>query len=661
MAARSLELAAAAAPVLFAVPVAYAIAASLVDVVGAAHPFFGDLSGTTTDARAFQLGNPLYQSPDIGYTPLVYTPLTTLVSGGLDAVRYWDGWTVLLTVVAVLALIALGAKFAYRGGNRSRSEGAAAVAGAFGMGAFAFWLVSFVPFNFLYAPRPDQLAWALALVGLCCVPAAGAGSRRAAVAAILCLSAGVWAKQPAVVAALAAVGWLWLATFARRVAARRAVLLTGALFAVNAAVFLLLHLTTDGWSTTFIVELPAERGTAVSVGRSLHDLAESVSLAAIVTAALWAVLAYARRTEGGRTESTGHALGAPAVQVAAVLALFAVLDAPAAVIFRRAIGAAHNQFIGIAWALGLLTALAWGLARSRRIPALAAAGVVVAMFVVSESSRLAGAVDDVLPGHVPAKEERAYVVDQPAALRTYARDHLVYHPVYSAVGARHAGDIYPGQDNVQGLVSSGRYAGYLERALLDRRFQLVFPFENNAARGDRLGYGRWEANYLWKLDTLIATKYQPATGLPVGVVNARLAPRGAISPAPLVPRPGPDPAPWMRYCFGPFKIAGIEWRIAAGGGFWCRPGGLGSRLELRLTPASISEIRADHVAVRTRAVVPIEVRRPAAVEVQLADRLLRRRLAPRKPWAVVVPAGFRGAVAVRAERDSGAIVDLGHL
>jgi hypothetical protein len=190
---------------------------------------------------------------------------------------------------------------------------------------------------------------------------------------------------------------------------------------------------------------------------------------------------------------------------------------------------------------------------------------------------------------------------------------------------------------------------------------LVFPFENDAARGDRLGYGRWEANYLWKLDTVIAAKYQPAGDLPAGVVEARLVPGGAVSPVPLMRRPGPDPAPWMRDCFGPFKVAGAAWRIAAGGGFWCRPGRRGSVLGLRLTPARMSEIRADHVSVVRRASISIRVQRPGLVEAVVGGRRERRQLVPGATWTVAIPAGYRGPLSVYASRESGAQVDLGGL
>jgi hypothetical protein len=73
---------------------------------------------------------------------------------------------------------------------------------------------------------------------------------------------------------------------------------------------------------------------------------------------------------------------------------------------------------------------------------------------------------------------------------------------------------------------------------------------------------------------VIAAGYAPAPGLPPGFLSRR---------------PGPSRAPWMRSCFGPFELAGVDFGIRAGGGFWCREG---DALTLRDTPAPRSEVHS---------------------------------------------------------------------
>ena len=173
---RLLRVGLAGLPVIFAVPILVALVQGIANIVAQGHPFFGDISGTATDARAITLGSPLYQDPAAGYTPLVYPPVMTLLSAGLDELKAWDGWTVILSIAADVTLIAVGTRLALGSLRGTAVERTAAVAGAVGIGAMAFWLMAFVPFNFAYSPRPDQLAWAFALVGLVLLPGAAGGS-----------------------------------------------------------------------------------------------------------------------------------------------------------------------------------------------------------------------------------------------------------------------------------------------------------------------------------------------------------------------------------------------------------------------------------------------------------------------------------------------------
>jgi hypothetical protein len=654
-----LRLGLACVPALFAVPVIYALVASFLDVVGTAHPFFGDISGTSADARSISLGGPLYQDPGVGYTPLTYTPFMSVLWAGLDLLVDWDGWGMLLTILADAALVAVAAALAYQPLERTRPARIAALIGALGMGGVAFWLVGFVPFNSLYVPRPDQLSWAFALTGLALVPAAARGSRGTQIAAVGLLALGCWTKQPTVLAPVAACVWLVIAARRGVASVRTCAALIGAVILLGAVSFGLVDALTGGWTTTFVIGMPADRARPVSLGSSIHDLITSVAPAAIAAVAFWLATAWAGLISASpRSVFSGRqALGAGALSVAAIFGVFVVLDVPAALFFRQAVGSTQNQFLGIAWALGLLGALGWGLAQRERLQAaVAAASIVAALFLVSEIGAVGRSLHDA-DVVVPPKDVRALVFQQPPALLSYARSHLVYQPAYPGIGADRESDLYPGQFNVRGLNRSGRAAGYLERALLDRRFDVVYPFSGD---GDA---GPWEANYFWKLNQVIDAKYQASSTLPQGLYDARIAPypfAPFVAGPPMVRRPGPDPAPWMANCFAPFAIRGATWRIGVGGGFWCRPGGQGTVLELIGTPAPESEIRADDYEARSAGVIRVTAPRPGAVWVAVGDGSVRRVVGPTKPLSVAVPSGSRG-IDITASAESHAHVDLSGL
>lgn len=657
---RTARLALACVPLLFAVPILYALGASLVDVAGTPHPFFGDISGTSADAHSIALGVPLYQDPAAGYTPLTYTPFMSVLGAGLDLIAEWEGWEMILTILANIALVALAAILAFRSLGGKLYDRAAALAAALGIGALAFWLVAFVPFNSLYSPRPDQLSWAFALVGLTLVPAGARGSRAAGIVAVSLLTLGWWTKQPALLAPVAACAWLAIVAVRERAARRASVAMIGAIVLVGVASFGLADLLTDGWSTTFVVDMPGDRATPVSLGDSIHDLITSVAPAAIIAMVFWLAAWSGGEREGpsgswllGRYETAW--VGAR--DIAGVFLVFLVFDVPAALDFRLAVGSTQSQFVGIAWALALLAALGWGLCQRGRLGAVvAAAASVVALFVVSEVSGIGRWLHDA-EVVVPPKDLRALAFNQPAALLSYSRDHLVYHPGYAGIGVDREDELYPNQFNVNGLNRSGHSAGYLERALLDRRFDLIYPFSGN---GDP---GPWEANYFWKLNQVIDAKYESSSTLPAGLEQARAVPypfHPFVAGSPLVRRPGPDPAPWMAHCFAPFEIDGTSWRIGAGGGFWCRPGGRGSVLQLIATPAPASEIRADDYEASAAGSILITAPRAGTVALQLGDRTVRAAVGPRTPLDIPVPAGTHG-IRILASAASRARVELGGL
>jgi hypothetical protein len=280
---------------------------------------------------------------------------------------------------------------------------------------------------------------------------------------------------------------------------------------------------------------------------------------------------------------------------ALVLSLFVVIDVPPSLYFIGASGAAHNVFVGIGWALGLLAAggLGWCATRPQ---ALAAAAVgVLGLFVVSESAPLQRRLHDhhVL---VPPKSLRVLAYEEFPGLRAYAARRTVYHPVFTDLNAQRTGRVYQSFDNSVALLASGYQPGYLVGALLDRRFDVVYLLPEDRRNERAAGTGKWEDNYLWKLNEVMRAKYQPLQPVPQSLRAAQSVPAGVVaitSPGVLERRLGPDPAPWMKLCFGPFRLAGLSWRIARGGGFWCRAGVASDTMRLVRTRAAVSELRAD--------------------------------------------------------------------
>lgn len=585
------------APLAIGIPVAVALARSLVQLVGLDHPFFGDVSGTSTDSYSLFLGGPLYQDPNAGYTPLAYPPLFALLGAGLDHVRLWTGWPVLVTMIAELGLIGLAARLAYRPAGRSRADQAIAIAGALGTGALVWWLVAFVPFNSLYAPRGDHLSWAMAFGALALV--ARGPSRANLAGSLVLLSLACWTKQTAVIAIPVALAALALAAAAGRTSWRTPVLFALVLAVVNGALFGLMDLATSGWAGRFLIDMPSRHPRALGFRPSLRQLVEAVAVPLTLVAALGAAAALERRREdAGWPSRPQRAWLWPArweERFAAVVALFVAADFVPSAYFLGALGAAHNVLLGVAWGLGLLVAYVFGLCARRPGTALAAAAAVAGLFVVSESPGLQRR----LHAHnvfVPPKSLRITAEEAFPGLRAYAAHRSVYHPVFTDLDGPRTGRLYQNYDNIAALLASGYQPGHLVRALLDRRFDVVFLLDDSRQRDEQIGAGTWEDDYLWKLNEVMRAKYRPLDPVPSELAAARHVPAGLASytsPGVLERRPGPDPAPWMRHCFGPFHAAGTSWRIARGGGFWCRPGGRGPTLTLVRTRAAVSEVRAD--------------------------------------------------------------------
>jgi MFS family permease len=576
------------APLLFAIPVFDGIAVTLVRALGVSHPDLGFTTAINSDAEALYLGQVLYQDPADGYTGQLYTPLFPFMVSVLHHVTLWPGWTLVLSFVGSLSLVGLTAWLAYRGGARNPVERLLALVGALGVGAIAWWFVSALPLNLLYDGRSDHLAWAFALFGLVLLARGVGGSPRVLVAAALLLSAAFWAKQTTLVASAAAVLWLLVAAALGAAGVRRAVLFAAGLVVANLAVLGVLNLITDGWQFYFDFELAREHPQFATFWPSLRELFRYIGPAIALAAALAAGLAWRRWRRGARARSApprgARALAAAAgaalrrssdLRLSSLLLLFTVIGIPAAVSFRLKVGSDVNQYIGVSWAIGLLAAVAYRRSRAHDATALVAAVAVAGLFLVSQR-----------PGEMvagmrlaPLEQTRSYTEVSPRLLE-YARSHLVYEQVQSDLNVEPQGSIYPNFYNFIDLLAAGRQPTYLVDALLSRRFDAVAPIVFEKGRVELFwniyasGAGRQEANYFWKLNEVIRAGYRPAAGVPPGF---------------LARRPGPHPAPWMRSCFGPFRLAGVELGIRAGGGFWCRAV---STLALRGSPARSSEVHS---------------------------------------------------------------------
>jgi hypothetical protein len=177
---------------------------------------------------------------------------------------------------------------------------------------------------------------------------------------------------------------------------------------------------------------------------------------------------------------------------------------------------------------------------------------------------------------VPPVKPAATWGEVPPDLRAYARAHLLYHPVWSDLNVRRQRVLYPNFFNIADLLAAGRQPMYLVNALLARRFDGVTPFNPFVDGPYSSAFGKWEENYTWKLNQVIAARYAVAPGLPAEV---------------LARRPGPEQDAWMRTCFAPFRAGGAEWRIWHGGGFWCQSAANGP-IAMRGTPAPETELKA---------------------------------------------------------------------
>jgi hypothetical protein len=567
------------------VVVTVAFVAGVIGLIQVGYPRIGDTTGI--DGQAIWLGDwLLFRDPADGYTAAGYTPLLSYLNGLLDHITVWRGWGSLINVLASGALGVAAAALAWSPRSDRRVDRVVALVEAAGIGALAWWAVSTGYVETFQGDRPDQLAWTLALLGLLFVPSAAAGSRRATWLAIGLLSAGFWAKQPALAVAGVAAVYLAIAVIARWTTLRRAVWGVLIFGLVNAAIMGLLTLLTGGWEFYFNLYLPAtvpvccelsdDFGTYVTLFRSeflasafpLILLAGGLGLVAIAGR----LVPFAtRKVRGRRTGETSESGDAPRPglfgrlrghlagmsrdgQITLILVIFTGLGLVAAAWARKGIGSAPNQALGVVWSVALLGAISYRWARPRRATAIAAIVIVIGILAASAWSRREVSFGK-FEGQFSSLAVDMEWKEIPEPLVAYAADKSVYHPKYSDLSVTGAHTIQPNWITLTGLMLSDHTPEALEDAIAERRFDAVWQFSDHLV--DHPLSNLVEENYIWKLNELMALKY-PEKGV---------APDGGLTRGPAA-----DPAAWVDDCIGPFDLAGVEFRQHHGGGFWCQDG-----------------------------------------------------------------------------------------
>jgi hypothetical protein len=576
-----------ASSLLFGVPVVLGIVVSIVRLLGVRYPDLGWATTVNSDAEELYLGHTLYQNPAHGYTGQIYTPLFPAVVSLFDRLYLWNGWSLLVVIGATVSLVILAARIAYtRAGSAPR---VVRILGAAGIGGVAYWCVAAVGLPLLDEARADQLAWAFALFGLIAVADFGpAPSRRRVVVAALLLSLGMWTKQTTVAIAGLAFAWV-LGLAALSLLHRKAALLFAAvLLAGNLSLLLVLNILTHGWEFFINFEMATRQANewsyAGNVMKGLRSAAPAIAFVALAwfagVAGLLARRRRRRRRPGGSERAPTQALEAlrrmltaedPTARRILLLGLYVVSGFVIAAYFMRKQGTETNQMIGVVWALGLFAAAGWHVAQSH-VSTAAVAGVCMTLFFVLVQLGPIGELAAEAEVTIPAFEQAAQWPSVPSELLLWARHHTLYTQLFADLNVPQGGPLYPNYYNFADLLAAGTQPLYLVHALLNRRFEGVsfIGLEDDPYTSAN---GRWEENYLWKLDEVIAARYMPEPGLPKGVLGRR---------------PGPEQAGWMRHCFGPFIAGGASFRIHHGGGFWCSFAP--NRLKLVRTPAALSEV-----------------------------------------------------------------------
>jgi hypothetical protein len=586
-------------PLLFAVPVIAGMVVTAGHLVALAHPLIGYGSTLNGDAGAMYFGDWPYRDPAQGYFADGYTPLYAMTVAALHHVHYWSGWPVIVTLVSGAGLVAIAARLAYTDPGR-RVLG---VVEAAGIGALAWSFADTVHSSLLYEGRPDQFAYALAFGGLLLLPRA-LHSRRAAIAMVVLLSAGYWAKQPTLIVPVAACAAALVATLGDWPRFRRVVAVTAVAALANGAILGALALATGGWQVriNYGIHLPV----AYSLWFATGDFLSQAALPLLVLAGLCALAA---RTGSLRRPDLGSLRAAP---LTLALVVTAVLGAASGIWLRRYWGGGQHNYIGALWALGLLVALAYRAARRSRHAALRLAA---AMTVVAATTLLGGSWTLRHGDVLPAQSFTAV----PSDVVAYARTHVMYEPLYADLNMPWRNLPLPNQSRIDEALERGIQPRWFVDMLLGRRFDWIGGYFAADIVDRELALNpRAEDSYFWKLNLVLESEYVASRRVPATLPNGLNPTRSA--PA-LVPRRGPGLSPGLRWCFAPFSLAGVAFEIGDGGGLWCSRAG-SDRVEMNGTPAPVTELHSARGVVvgGGSLAIRVEPRRDQSWSVELEDR-----------------------------------------
>jgi hypothetical protein len=638
------------APALFGVPVLLGLLVSFFHLLGTGTPDLGWATTVNSDAEALWLGHALYQDPAAGYTGQLYTPLYPALVSLLHHVHFWPGWPVVVTLLATGALVGLASWLAYAPADRDRSTRIATGVGALGMGAIAYWVVGGLRLPLLFEGRADHLAWACALGGLVATARIGPQARTREIAlAVVLLTLGVWAKQNTIGVSFVAGAWLVLGAVVGWLSVRQVATFVLGLAVVNLAVLGVLNLITDGWEYDLNFLWPTRQSTSELLMPWFKEAIRGDALGIMVLLGMvgavavgWGFAGRPSQLRAGTSLRVRVAATLDALPIrgrAAILLLaFGAVGTVLGVYFRRKQGTLDNQFLGVVWATGLLAAALWGIARQWRPAAVTAAGVIAVGFLLTFSLR-----EPLSRHHVIVPSLQQDVTAWPEVdpqLLAYAKTHLVYDQLHADLNVGNRRQIATNVYNFVDLLASGEQPKALVRQLLDRHFDAVSSFD---ASSDTYasGYGKWEENYLWKLNQVIAARYAAKPRTPKGL---------------LVRRPGPEADPWMRTCFGPFTAGGVSWRIGLGGGFWCQARA-GGPLQMRGTPTSATQVRTQAPLHRASGQAVLTVPAPGFAVLKLA-KITQKQPAPSAKWIVALAHPEKGSRLVQATVNGGAPLRL---
>jgi hypothetical protein len=350
---------------------------------------------------------------------------------------------------------------------------------------------------------------------------------------------------------------------------RKALLFLAVIVGLNAVVLLALNVLTEGWELYINFEMSTRHALGSLYGRYITEGLQSTALALAFVGITW--LAWMARGARSWRRSSMRQHPHPTGRRVLLLAMYAPLGFAMAVYFMRKQGSGTNQFVGVAWALGLFAAGGWRIALRHTGTATVAGACVILSFPLALLHPLRRAAAKASVG-IPQLENAVHWGQIPPELRAWAAHHTLYSSVYPDLNVPNGGPLYPDFVDFADLLAAGNQPLYLVHALLNRRFEGV-ELIDEAEDPYTSAYGKWEENYLWKLDRVISARYAAEPGLPQGLLGRR---------------PGPEQDSWMRDCFGPFAAGGASFRIHRGGGFWC----LLSAGELQLVeaPVPLSEV-----------------------------------------------------------------------